>query len=178
MTGVQTCALPIYSTYRIAGFLAQAGHESVEFTVAKENLNYSADGLLAVFPKYFDKQTAVQYGRKPEKIANHVYANRMGNGPESSGDGWRFRGRGFIQVTGKNNYEILADFLDKDIDETIDYCETLDGAMESACWFWKMRNVNEYCDNDDIEGMTRAVNGGLKGLDDRTEKYEMAKQVI
>lgn len=169
----------INTVNRIAGFLAQCGHESLDFTVLRENLNYGAKGLMVTFKKYFpDEATAKKYERKPEAIANRVYANRMGNGPESSGDGWKHRGRGAIQLTGKDNYTRFAAAIDKNIDETIAHLETLDGAIESACWFWKTNKLNVFCDKDDIVGMTKLINGGTIGLDDRRSHYEIAKKVL
>lgn len=164
---------------RIAGFLAQCGHESLDFTILKENLNYSAKGLRLTFPKYFkDDNIANQYARQPQKIANRVYANRMANGNELSGDGWKYRGRGAIQLTGKENYTMFAKSIGKTIDETISYLETMDGAVESACWFWATRNLNKCCDEDDITKMTRLINGGTKGIQDRVTRYERAKGVL
>ena len=164
---------------RIAGFLAQCGHESLDFTVLKENLNYSAKGLRLTFPKYFkDDNIANQYARQPQKIANRVYANRMSNGNELSGDGWKYRGRGAIQLTGKENYTLFAKSIGKSIDETISYLETMDGAVESACWFWNTRNLNKYCDLDDITTMSKLINGGTKGLEDRVDRYQRAKGVL
>jgi len=164
---------------RVAGFLAQCGHESLDFTVLRENLNYGAKGLRATFPKYFpDDATAAKYERKPEMIANRVYGGRMGNGPEASGDGFKYRGRGAIQLTGKDNYSAFAKSVGKTLDETIAYVETLEGAIESACWFWKARNLNATCDADDIVKMTKLINGGTIGLDDRKEHYEKAKKVL
>lgn len=164
---------------RIAGFLAQCGHESLDFTVLKENLNYGAKGLRGTFGKYFaDDAIATKYERKPEMIANRVYANRMSNGDEASGDGYKFRGRGAIQLTGKANYTAFAADIGKTIDETITYLETLDGAIESACWFWKKNGLNAVCDKDDITTMTKKINGGTIGLEDRKAHYEKAKQVL
>lgn len=164
---------------RIAGFLAQCGHESADFTILKENLNYGAKGLRGVFPKYFpDDATAAKYERKPEMIANRVYGGRMGNGPESSGEGYKFRGRGAIQLTGKDNYTAFAKSIGKTIDETIAYLETLDGAIESACWFWKARGLNAVCDADDIVKMTKLINGGTIGLEERKSHYVKAKSVL
>lgn len=169
----------INTVNRIAGFLAQCGHESRDFTVLRENLNYGADGLIATFKKYFpDMATAKKYERKPEAIANRVYANRLGNGPESSGDGWKYRGRGAIQLTGKDNYTRFAAAIDKTVDETIAHLETLDGAIESACWFWKTNKLNVFCDKDDIIGMSKRVNGGTNGLEERKAHYEIAKKVL
>jgi len=164
---------------RVAGFLAQCGHESVDFTVLKENLNYGAKGLVGTFKKYFpDEATALKYERQPEKIANKVYANRMSNGDEASGDGWKHRGRGAIQLTGKDNYTRFSTAIGKTIDETITHLETLDGAIESACWFWKTNGLNAIADKDDVVAMTKKINGGTIGLEDRKAHYEKAKQVL
>lgn len=169
----------INTVNRAAGFLAQCGHESAGFTVLKENLNYSAEGLNKVFRKYFPTlESARPYARQPEKIANRVYANRMGNGPESSGEGYKFRGRGAIQLTGKNNYTSYAKSVDMTIDEVIADLETLDGAIESACWFWKNNGLNAICDRDDIVAMTKKINGGTIGLEDRIKHYKHAKHVL
>lgn len=165
---------------RTAGFLAQCSHESGGFKAMKENLNYSAKSLDAVFGKYFHKagRDAKQYERQPEKIANIVYANRMGNGDTASGDGYKFRGRGFIQLTGHDNYASFAKSINKSIDETIAYLETFDGAIESACWFWHSHGLNATCDKDDIVSMTKKINGGTIGLDDRKEKYTHYKKIL
>ena len=163
----------IVTVERVAGFLAQCGHESADFTILKENLNYSADGLHKVFPKRFPTLEAAQpYNRNPEKIANKIYCDRMGNGPESSGDGYKYRGRGAIQLTGKDNYTRFANAIGKSLDETVAYCETLDGAIESACWFWQTHKLNDYADNNDIVGMTKVINGGTIGLEDRKNHFE------
>jgi len=165
---------------RAAGFIAQCGHESLGFTVLKENLNYSSKALNAVFPKYFKRagRDAEEYHRQPEKIANVIYASRMGNGDTDSGDGWKHRGRGAIQLTGKNNYSSFAESLDMTVDEAIEYIETLPGAIESACWFWNTNNINRYCDDDDIVTMTKRINGGTIGLEDRKHHYEQAIAVL
>lgn len=164
---------------RIAGFLAQCGHESLDFTILRENLNYSAEGLHKVFPKYFPTlESALPYNRKPEKIANRVYGGRMGNGPETSGDGYKFRGRGAIQLTGHDNYKAFATAIGKSIDEAAAYCETLQGAIESACWYWERHALNETCDDDDILHMTKLINGGRMGLEDRKNRYETAKKLL
>lgn len=169
----------INTVNRIAGFLAQCGHESLNFTVLKENLNYSSKGLILTFPKYFqDADKAELYARQPEKIANRVYANRMGNGNETSGDGYKYRGRGAIQLTGKDNYTLFSKSISKSVDDTINYLETLDGAIESACWFWTTRKLNPTCDKNDIITMSKLINGGTKGLDDRKLRYEKAKKVL
>lgn len=169
----------INTTNRVAGFLAQCGHESLDFTVLRENLNYSARGLRVTFPKYFPTDAlAAQYERKPILIASRVYASRMGNGDEKSQDGWKYRGRGAIQLTGKNNYTAFANAIGKSLDETLVYLDTLEGALESACWFWKINGLNAFCDKDDIIGMTKRINGGTKGLDDRITRYNKAKTAL
>lgn len=168
----------INTTNRRAGFLAQCAHESGNFTIFKENLNYSREGLLKVFPKYFNESNVGKYAKHPEMIANRVYANRMGNGLEESGEGWEFKGRGAIQLTGKSMYLDFATYKGMKLDEVISYLETLEGSIESALWFWKIRNLNKYCDTNDIVGMTRVINGGTNGLDDRKAKYEKFKAIL
>ncbi len=159
---------------RIAGFCAQCGHESLNFTVLEENLNYRAATLEKLFSKYFSKagRNAAEYEKKPEKIANVIYASRMGNGDTASGDGYKFRGRGIIQLTGRDNYTNFGKYIGKSPDEVIEYLKTLDGALESACWYWNSRNLNAACDANDIVKMTKLVNGGTIGLDDRKKHYE------
>jgi len=163
----------ITTVERVAAFLAQCGHESADFTVLKENLNYSAEGLSKVFPKRFPTAAAAQpYHRQPEKIANRIYADRMGNGPEASGEGFKFRGRGAIQLTGKENYSKFAASVGKTLDEAVAYCETLDGAIESACWFWSTNKLNDIADKNDIVTLTKRINGGTIGLEDRKHHFE------
>lgn len=159
---------------RIAGFCAQCGHESLNFTVLEENLNYKAATLEKLFSKYFSKagRNAAEYEKKPEKIANVIYASRMGNGDTASGDGYKFRGRGIIQLTGRDNYTNFGKSIGKSPDEVIEYLKTLDGALESACWYWNSRNLNSACDANDIVKMTKLVNGGTIGLEDRKKHYE------
>ena len=165
---------------RVAGFLAQCAHESLDFTILKENLNYSADALNRVFPKYFERagRDAQEYHRQPEKIANVVYANRMDNGDTASGDGWRFRGRGVIQLTGRHNYTKFGESIGKSAEEVIPYVETKQGALESACWFWSSNGINRYADAQDIVGMTKRINGGTIGLEDRKHHYSHALEVL
>jgi putative chitinase len=164
---------------RIAGFIAQCAHESANFTTLRENLNYRWESLRKVFPKYFPTdELAKQYERKPEKIANRVYGNRMGNGDEQSGDGWKYAGKGLIQLTGKNNYSLFAKSINMPLQEVSDYLLTYDGAIESACWFWKTNNINQFCDSNDIVNMTRRINGGTHGLDDRTNRYNLAIKIL
>lgn len=164
---------------RVAGFLAQIAHESGGFNFVKENLNYSAKGLMTTFKKYFpNEELAKQYERKPEKIANRVYANRMANGPEESGDGYRFCGRGLIQLTGRANYTKFAQDLGIGIDETVAYLETPNGAVSSAGWFWDNNKLNQFCDKDDFVTLTKRINGGTIGLADRQHHYHLALQSL
>lgn len=165
---------------RIAGFIAQCGHESLNFKVLEENLNYSAKGLNAIFPKYFKNagRDAETYHRKPQDIANVVYANRMSNGDTESNDGWKFRGRGVIQLTGRSNVTRFGDDIGKRVDETIEYLETKMGALHSACWYWDSRNINRSADDGDIVVMTKLVNGGTIGLEDRKHHYARAIEIL
>jgi putative chitinase len=163
------------SDKQAAHFFAQCAHETGDFRLFSENLNYSADALMRVFPKYFNKVSAVQYARLPERIANRVYANRMGNGDEASGDGWRYRGRGALQLTGKANYKDFADWLGKPI-EPNDVADEY--AFDSAKYFFDRSRLWAICDDavtDSIVLMlTRRINGGTNGLSDRvakTQKY-------
>lgn len=169
------------TTNRIAGFMAQAGHESADFRILQENLNYSQAALLKTFGRYFTKDTAKQYARKPEMIANRVYddanrSNKLGN--TQPGDGWRFRGRGLIQLTGRWNYEKFGKDVGMTAEQAATYMETNKGAMESALWFWKTNNLNRFADADDIRGMSRAVNGGDNGMSDRVSRYSQNKSVL
>ena len=160
---------------RVAAFLAQIAHESGGFNFVMENLNYSARGLMTTFRKYFPtEELAKQYERNPEKIANRVYANRMKNGDEKSGDGFKFRGRGLIQLTGRDNYTRLANALEMSLDDVVLYLETPAGAVASAGWFWDVNKLNSYCDRDDFIGLTKRINGGTIGLEDRKHHYELA----
>ncbi|HLJ25466.1 MAG TPA: glycoside hydrolase family 19 protein [Candidatus Angelobacter sp.] len=169
----------ITSVQRVAAFLAQCGHESLDFTVLQENLNYSAERLHQVFARYFPTlESAQPYNRQPEKIANKVYGGRMGNGPEASGDGYKYRGRGAIQLTGRDNYRAFGKTLGKSIDDTVAYCGTLPGAVESACWFWQQHELNALADANDLANMTKRINGGLHGLDDRQARFEKALAVL
>lgn len=168
----------INTRLRIAAFIAQCAHESMNFKVLKENLNYSAKSLLRVFSKYFDSEEAERYQRKPDKIANRVYANRMENGPEESGDGWRYRGRGILQITGKRNYRRISEYVNIPLEEMPSYLETFEGAVVAACWYWNINNLNRFCDSQDMVGLTRAINGGLNGYDDRVKHYEHALNVL
>lgn len=169
----------INTVNRVAGFLAQCGHESNGFTVLKENLNYKAEGLNKIFHKYFPTvESAQPYAHNPEMIANKIYAGRMGNGDEQSGDGYKFRGRGAIQLTGRDNYTKFAQSLGMDLDACVADMETLDGALESAMWFWNTHGLNAICDADNIIAMTKRVNGGTIGLAERKAHYEKAKAML
>ena len=174
--------LPEYgidTSERIAAFLAQCAHESGGFVFIKENLNYKWQSLRKVFPKYFPTDDlAQQYEKKPAKIANRVYANRMGNGDEASGDGFRYCGRGLIQLTGKDNYTWFSESLEISLDETVEYLQTFEGAVQSACWFWETNNLNREADARDIRTMTRKINGGYIGLEDRIKHFEHALHVF
>nr|DAD65466.1 MAG TPA: Chitinase A [Siphoviridae sp. cts9W16] len=150
-----------------AMFLAQCGHESAGFTRFSEGFNYSTEGLLANFRKYFTPAQAVKYARKPEQIANHAYANRMGNGDEASGDGWKYRGRGIIQITGKNNYAAFREWLGRDF-ALHELAEDLDLAVSAAVWYWQ---ENELASLASVEKVTVRINGGTNGLADRVALY-------
>ena len=164
---------------RVAAFLAQCAHESAGFKFLKENLNYKAASLRKVFPKYFPNDAiAAQYANKPEMIANRVYGNRMGNGPEESGDGFRYCGRGLIQLTGKNNYQAFAESIETPVEDLPEYLGTFEGAVQSACWFWETNNLNQWADKGDILTLTKRINGGTIGLEDRIKHYNHALHVL
>lgn len=164
---------------RIAAFLAQCVHESGGFKAIKENLNYKAASLRKVFPKYFPTdELAAQYAHNQEAIANRVYGNRMGNGDEDSGDGYTYCGRGLIQLTGHDNYRAFADSLSMTMPETVEFLQTFEGCVQSACWFWESNGLNDLADKGDIKGMTKRINGGYIGLEDRIKHYEHALHVI
>ena len=164
---------------RVASFLAQCAHESGSFKFLKENLNYKAESLLKVFPKYFKTlDEANKYAKQPEKIANKIYGNRMGNGDEASGDGFRYCGRGLIQLTGKDNYTWFAASLEIPVEEAAEYLQTFEGAVQSACWFWETNNLNQWADKGDIINLTKRINGGTIGLEDRINHYNHALHVL
>jgi len=184
-------AIPMFEEYgittdlRIAGFMAQCAHESTDFTVLEENLNYSESALNRVFSRYFGprKEDASEYARNPEKIANYVYmdknrskSGRLGN--TESGDGWRFRGRGIKQLTGRTNYEKFGKTVGMSAEEAAEYVATPKGALESACWFWKTNKLEKFADKDDIVGLTKKINGGTIGLEDREKRYKDAKAIL
>jgi putative chitinase len=166
----------IDTALRLSHFLAQCGHESAGFKAIQENLNYGAKGLLGIFKKYFPTEAkALQYERKPEKIANLVYGSRMGNGDEVSGDGYKFRGRGYIQLTGKNNYVAFGKAINEDIAANPDLVATKYPLL-SAAWFWSSNSLNALADKgaDDasVTAITKRVNGGTIGLPDRIKHFK------
>jgi len=174
-------ALPDYDINtppRVAAFIAQCAHESGGFRFLKENLNYKAESLCRVWPRYFNTGNAAQYAHKQEAIANRAYANRMGNGDEASGDGWKFCGRGLIQLTGRSNYQAFADSIETDIEDIPEYLQTFEGSVQSACWFFETNNLNKWADLGDILTLTKKINGGTLGLADRQKHYEHALHVL
>jgi len=156
---------------RVAGFLAQVGHESGGLRFTVENLNYRADALTRVWPSRFPPGIAESYAMQPEKIANRAYADRMGNGNEASGDGWKYRGRGLIQLTGADNYADFSLSADNEALSDPDSVAEPELAALSAGWFWSRNGLNALADAKDIVGMSRRVNGGANGLDDRQMRY-------
>lgn len=177
LSQVHDCAdkFKINTPLRLAHFLAQCAHESGGFTALEEKLSYSADRLKQVFPKYFPNNLADSYARQPEKIASHVYANRMGNGDEASKEGYKYRGRGYIQLTGKENYLKFDQSIDDDILNNPDRVAT-NYPLLSAAWFWDTNSLNQLADkgssDDVVTQITKKVNGGLNGLDDRIEYFK------
>lgn len=165
----------INTPLRLCHFLAQCGHESGNFKAVNENLNYGAKGLRGVFPKYFPTDAlAAEYERKPEKIANKIYGGRMGNGPEASGEGYKFRGRGYIQLTGKDNYSAFDKVVTESILETPDLVATKYPLL-SAAWYWNSRALNALADKGattaEVTAITKKVNGGTIGLEDRIKHF-------
>jgi putative chitinase len=168
---------------RVAHFLSQTGHESGNYKTLEENLNYSEKALNSVFGRYFGpgKRNAAEYARNPEKIANYVYqdefrSSKMGNVNE--GDGWRFRGRGLKQLTGRDNYTRFGKTVGMTAEQAAEYVATEKGAIESACWFWQANNLNSIADTDDVVKMTKKINGGDIGLADRQARYKKAMAVL
>jgi putative chitinase len=168
----------INTSERIAGFLAQIGHESGGLRFTSENLNYRAEALTRVWPSRFPPGVAESYAMQPEKIANRAYADRMGNGDEASGDGWKYRGRGLIQLTGADNYAAFS--LDADNEALVnpDLVAEPELAALSAGWFWNKNGLNALADAKDIVGMSRRINGGTNGLDDRQMRYSRLISVL
>lgn len=184
-------AVPLFEKYeintpnRIAGFMAQCAHESADFTKLEENLNYSEKALNSVFGRYFGagKRDAKEYARKPEKIANYVYqdefrSKRGAMGNVNDGDGWRFRGRGIKQLTGRNNYTAFGGTVGMSAEEAAEYVATPKGAIESACWFWATNKLEKWADKGDNVGLTKKINGGTIGLDDRNKRWEAALKIM
>ncbi len=176
----------INTAQRIAGFVAQCAHESGDFRRLEENLNYSDKALNSVFGRYFGappKRNAKEYARNPEKIANYVYMDQFRSakgalGNTQAGDGWKFRGRGLKQLTGRNNYAAFAKTVGMTADQAAEYVATPKGAIESACWFWKTAGCNSFADRGDIVGLSKRINGGTIGLDDRVSRWNAALKIL
>lgn len=181
-------ALPKYdinTSQRIASFISQCAHESRDFTALEENLNYSEGALNRVFGRYFGegKRNAAEYARNPEKIANYVYmdefrSKRGALGNTQSGDGWRFRGKGLKQLTGRNNVTAFAKDYDMTPEEASEWLETKEGALASALWFWDTNKLNAIADTGDVKATTKRINGGDIGLADRQSRYNVAMQAL
>jgi putative chitinase len=172
----------INTPLRLAHFLSQCAHESWNFTAVRENLNYGPVALMSTFKKYFPNlEKTDSYARQPEKIANLVYANRMGNGPETSGDGWKYRGRGYIQLTGKINYQAFDKVVEENILEQPDLV-AVKYPLLSAAWFWNSRRLNGVADRGSSElvvtSVTKLINGGTNGLLDRIAKFNKYFEVL
>jgi len=164
---------------RQASFIGQCQHESNNFRVLEENLHYSADGLMRVWPSRFNSRVVAEaYANQPEKIANKVYAGRMGNGTEETGDGWAYHGRGLIQLTGRDNYKNCGDALGLALITNPELLSMPKGATLSAGWFWNKHGLNELADAKDFETMTKRINGGTLGLDDRIAKINKALELL
>jgi putative chitinase len=164
---------------RQAAFIGQCAHESMNFTKLEENMNYSAEGLMKTWPSRFPTlESAKPYHRNPEKIANKVYAGRMGNGPEETGEGWLYHGRGLIQLTGKDNYTLAGDALNMDFIHSPDYVLVPKYAALTAGWYWNKRGLNKEADAKDFTGMTKKINGGTIGLDDRIAHIQHAQEAL
>lgn len=169
----------INSPVRLAAFISQCAHESANFCVLRENLNYRAASLIKTWPKYFPTmEIATRYANQPEKIANRAYANRMGNRDEASGDGWRYIGRGLIQITGKENYQWFAASLQMSVEDLPEYLGTFEGAVQSACWFFEVNDLNKYADSGDIVTLSKRINGGTFGLTERIENFRHACKIL
>lgn len=169
---------------RVAAFLAQCGHESNNFTVLEENLNYSAEALQRTWPSRFNAKLAAQVARQPQRIAEIAYGGRMGN--TQPNDGWTFRGQGVIQLTGRTNFTNFGMTLNKNAEQVVEYVKTKDGAIEAACWYWKVNNLNKWVDAGDLDGLSDAINIGSKtakvgdahGYADRKKRYDHALAVL
>lgn len=171
----------IVTPARVAGFISQCQHESADFTVLTENLNYGAKGLMSIFKKYYpDEALAKAHERKPQLIANRVYSGRMGNGPESSGDGWKYRGRGLVQLTGRSNYTQCSRdlFGDDCLVDDPDLLLNPEWAILSACWFWHKNKLNDICDRGDVVLLSKRINGGTIGLADRIHHWNKCLELF
>lgn len=181
--------LPAYNITtreQVCAFLAQTHHESAGYRHLDENLNYRWESLRRVWPRHFPTdEIAKQYAHSPERIANRAYADRMGNGNEASGDGWRYRGQGLIQLTGRDNQSRFANDVKKPLADMMDYLGTFNGAVESACWFWKTNNLNRWVNSADFDGLSDSINLGRKtsavgdahGYQDRINQYNRAMEI-
>ena len=171
----------IVTPARAAGFISQCQHESADFTILEENLNYGAKGLASIFKKYFPSEAAAKpYERKPQMIANKIYGGRMGNGNEASGDGYKFRGRGILQLTGRSNYTQCSRdlFGDDTLADDPDLLTQPDYAILSACWFWHKNRLNDICDRGDVVLLSKRINGGTIGLADRIHHWNECLHVL
>jgi putative chitinase len=165
--------LPQYNITNETMFYAQCSEESGRLTQFSENLNYSAHQLQATWPSHFTATTAPHYAYQPQKLANYVYAGMNGNGNEASGDGWTYRGRGLIQITGKYNYQSLANDLNYDLNATVIYLSSVPGAVESACWFWTKRiGATKYPLRADVPTVTKLINGSYTNLSFRYAEFD------
>lgn len=173
--------LPLYNIKtleEVAGFISECAHESSDFNRLEENLNYSSQGLLVTWKSHFSADIVDKYARQPEKIANRAYANRMGNGDEASGDGWKYKGRGAIQVTGKDNYTLFAKYKSINITDAVTYASKIEGAIDISAWFWYVNNLNKFADIKDDVKMTKIINGGTIGAADRQTRFNTCLKVL
>jgi len=168
----------INTAARQTAFLAQVAHESTQLNRTAENLNYSAQALLSEWPRRFNAAEVNQYARKPEAIANRAYALRLGNADEASGDGWKYRGRGLLQITGRANYRACAAGIGLPLEAQPELLEEPEGAALSAAWFWDLKNLNGYADKGSFEAITLLINGGKEGLTSRMAFYQKAIAVL
>lgn len=172
-------AFDITTEARLSAFLSQIAHESGNLAFTSENLNYSASSLMRVWPRHFPTMDiATAYERKPMSIANRAYANRMGNGDEASGEGWKYRGRGFIQLTGKDNVRAATEFFQEDFLDNPDKLTEPVWCALTAAWFWKINGLNELADLRDTLKITTRINGGVHGLEDRLARFEKASTAL
>ena len=172
-------AYDITTVNRIAAFLGETYVESAAYTELHENLNYRATSLMREWPKHFPTlDIATQYANNPEAIANRAYANRMGNGDEASGDGWRYCGRGLIQITGRDNYQAFANSVGMDINSVPAYLQTFNGAVVSACWFWQNNDLNHLADAWDIDTISIRISGGTNSSIEREQQCSRVQQIL